>query len=426
MDDLKSLLILGRQPTLGLAELESLYGSTAVVPVGDQVAALTVSASDVDFNRLGGSVKLCKVLTRLNTTHWGDIERYLVKNTPEHAALLPEGKIQIGISVYGFQESSQRIQATGLSLKKAIKKLGRSVRLTPNQEPALSSAQVQHNHLTGPTGWELVLVRDNDHTFLAQTTVVQDIASYTIRDRERPKRDSRVGMLPPKLAQIIINLATGNSEIAEQITILDPFCGTGVILQEAELMGLGAYGSDLEPRMIDYSAHNLAWLNRRNTPIAPAILEIGDATTHQWNFSELPVPNSELRIACETYLGKPFTSTPSSAILATTVTDCNLIIKKFLRNIHTQIKPGTRLCIAVPAWRIRNSQLTTHNSVVAANRANSEFRITNSEFKHLPLVDSLEEIGYNQVRFEHVEREQLLYYREDQFVARELLVLTRQ
>lgn len=394
MDQLKSLLILGRQPALGLAELESLYGHSAVMPVGDQVAALTVSASDVDFNRLGGSVKLCKVLTRLNTTHWGDIERYLVKNVAEHAGKLPEGKIQIGISVYGFQESSQRIQATGLSVKKAIKKIGRSVRLTPNQEPALSSAQVLHNHLTGPTGWELVVVRDNDHTFLAQTTQIQDIASYTIRDRERPKRDSRVGMLPPKLAQIIINLAAAQTAAAGKV-VLDPFCGTGVVLQEAELMGFSAYGSDLEPRMIDYSAKNLEWLGQTHSHPASPILEIGDATNWHWQ-SAVDI------VACETYLGKPFTSTPTPALLASTVSDCNLIIKKFLRNIHAQIKPGTRLCVAIPAWQVRKG-----------------------EFKHLPLVDSLEEIGYNQLRFEHVEREQLLYYREDQFVARELLVITR-
>jgi tRNA G10 N-methylase Trm11 len=394
MDDLRSIVILGRQPALGLAELESLYGANEVVALGEHAAALTAAADTVAFERLGGSVKLCKLLTRLNTTNWGDIERYLVKNTPEHAAMLPEGKIQIGISVYGFTESAQRIQATGLSVKKAIKKAGRSVRLTPNTEPALSSAQVQHNHLTGPTGWELVLVRDNNQTYLAQTVQIQDITAYTIRDRERPKRDSRVGMLPPKLAQIIINLAAAKTAPAGHV-VLDPFCGTGVVLQEAELMGFDAYGTDLEPRMIDYSAHNLEWFGQRYPHPTPAILEIGDATSWKWQ-SHVDI------VACETYLGKPFTAIPPQAVLAATMSDCNQIIRKFLRNIRSQIDPGTRLCIAVPAWQVRKG-----------------------EFRHLPLVDSLEELGYNQVRFEHVESSELLYYREDQVVARELLVITR-
>ena len=85
---------------------------------------------------------------------------------------------------------------------------------------------------------------------------MQDIESYTKRDRERPKRDAKVGMLPPKLAQIIINLAAGqlpeeklqnicDIPLGEPIprrllgqTVLDPFCGTGVILQEASADGL--------------------------------------------------------------------------------------------------------------------------------------------------------------------------------------------
>jgi tRNA G10 N-methylase Trm11 len=399
MDDLRSLLILGRQPALGLAELESLYGSEGVTPIGDEVAALTRDVDDISFERLGGSVKLCRILTRLDTSNWGDIERFLIKDTPEHAQKVPEGKLQVGLSAYGFNETAQRVQATGLSVKKAIKKSGRSVRLTPNKEPALSSAQVQHNQLTGPTGWELVLVRDGEYTFLAQTVAIQDIDSYTVRDRDRPKRDSRVGMLPPKLAQIIINLAAAQTA-PEGKTVLDPFCGTGVVLQEAELMGFNAYGSDLEPRMIDYSAHNLEWFAqhfpRPTTDPAPAILEIGDATRWRWQ-SQVDI------VACETFLGKPFTSTPPPALIATTAADCNQIIRKFLQNIHAQLLPGTRLCIAVPAWQIRKG-----------------------EFKHLPLVDSLEEIGYNQVRFEHVESDQLLYYRDDQIVARELLVITRQ
>jgi len=108
-------------------------------------------------------------------------------------------------------------------------------------------------------------------------------------------------MLPPKLAQIIVNLATGPlpddkmSSIcdipADQIipqphlgqTLLDPFCGTGVLLQEAALMGYNVYGSDLEARMVDYTAQNLAWLETtyRLEPIQPK-LEKGDATAHHW------------------------------------------------------------------------------------------------------------------------------------------------
>ena len=407
-------MVLGRQPELGLAELESLYGADKLRHVGTQAVIVDVDPCMLAFNRLGGSVKFCKLLTELDTTNWKEIEKFLLQVSPGHSERMPEGKMQLGLSLIGFNVSVKQIEATGLSLKTVIRKTGRSVRLVPNKEPELNSAQVLHNHLTGPTGWELIFIKDGGKTVVAQTVKVQDIDSYTLRDRGRPKRDTRVGMLPPKLAQIIINLAAGelpedklqnicNIPLGEPIphtllnkTVLDPFCGTGVVLQEAALMGYDVYGTDLEPRMIEYTKANLAWLNAQYhlEGAYDFTFEAGDATTHKWQNIDF--------VATETYLGRPFTTTPPAEVLAQTVADCNLIIKKFLQNIHGQLKPGTRLCLAVPAWQTRKN-----------------------EFKHLPLVDQIEQIGYNRISFEHTGSAPLLYYREDQVVARELLVIVR-
>ncbi len=409
-----SVLVFGRQPALGLAEVESLYGDDKVQPAGPQAAIVTVDPCLLAFDRLGGSTKFCKHLTTLDTANWKEIEKFLMHVSPGHSQRMPEGKMRLGLSVVGFDIPLKQLEATGLNIKRVIKKTGRNVRLVPNKSPELNTAQVTHNQLTGPTGWELVLIRDGDKTVVAQTVKVQDIASYTIRDRERPKRDARVGMLPPKLAQIIINLAVGQlpedrlqnicdipagQPVPRKLldkTILDPFCGTGVIPQEAALMGYDIYGTDLEQRMVDYTTKNLEWLNATLSAETQPKLEAGDATSHQW--STRPVDF----VATETYLGRPFTTRPSPEILNQTASECNLIIKKFLRNIHGQLSPGARLCVAVPAWQVRKD-----------------------EFKHLPLLDSLGEIGYNRVSFEHVRESELLYYREDQVVARELLVLIR-
>ena len=410
---MQSLLTLGRQPLIGIAEVEALYGADKIRPIGDTALLIDVDPCLLAFDRLGGAIKFCKVLTTLDTTNWKQIERFLLQAAPDHAKQMPEGKMQLGLSVQGFDIGIRQLEATGLTIKKAIRKTGRSVRLIPNKEPELSSPQVIHNHLTGPTGWELVFVKNGDQTIVAQTVKVQDIASYTHRDRDRPKRDSKVGMLPPKLAQIIINLATGPIPEAQlssicdtpadqpiplkilNRTVLDPFCGTGVVLQEAALMGYHAYGTDLEPRMISYSQANMDWLFAEyGTPTDTLRLEQGDATEHNW-----PAPIDF--VAGETYLGKPFTSAPEPDVLAQTANDCNTIIKKFLRNLHGQLQPGTRLCLAVPAWQTRPD-----------------------EFKYLPLIDQIEELGYNRMRFEHVSDDKLIYYRLDQLVARQLLVLT--
>lgn len=411
---MRSLLILGRQPALGLAELESLYGSEKVQPVGAKAAIVDVDPCLLAFDRLGGSLKFCKILTELETASWKEIEKFLVQVSPGHSQQMPEGKMRLGLSIIGFDISLKQLEASGLTIKKAIKKTGRNVRLIPNKEPELNSAQVLHNQLTGETGWELVFIRDGQKTIVAQTVKVQDIESYTRRDRERPKRDAKVGMLPPKLAQIIINLASGplpeeklqnicdipaGEPIPRKLlgqTVLDPFCGTGVILQEALLMGYETAGTDLEPRMVDYSTANLEWLaTQYQLESVKPRLETGDATSYQW--SE-PID----LVASETYLGRPFTSRPNPEILARTISECNVIIKKFLQNIHGQLSPDTRLCLAVPAWQTGPNQ-----------------------FKKLPLIDQMSDLGYNRVSFEHAGEQDLIYYRPDQVVARQLLVITR-
>ena len=172
---MQSLLILGRQPALGLAELESLYGPEKVQPVGATTAALVaVDPCLLAFDRLGGSTKFCKVLTVLDTTNWKQIEKFLLQVSPGHSEHMPEGKMQLGLSLYGFKETPARIGATGLSIKKVIRKTGRPVRLVPTKTTELNAAQIIHNNLTGPNGWELVFVADGARTIVVTTHQVEE------------------------------------------------------------------------------------------------------------------------------------------------------------------------------------------------------------------------------------------------------------
>ena len=120
----------------------------------------------------------------------------------------------------------------------------------------------------------------------------------------------------------------------------------------------------------------------------------GDATSFRWT-EPFDV------VATETYLGRPFTTPPDDKTLSATVNDCNVIIKKFLGNLANQTKSDTRLCLAVPAWHV------------------------NDNFIHLPLLDSLTDMGYTRLSFVHADNKDLIYYREGQIVARELIVLIR-
>lgn len=398
------IAILGRQPGISLAELESLYGASAITPVGDY-AALVQSDEKLPQSRLGGTIKSAKLLTRLENTGLEGAFSHLASAIPHHLEHLPEGKLQFGVSVYGFKAQKNWLLKQMLELKKTIRKQGRSVRIIENKSETLEAAQVLYNKLTGPLGWELLTIKDGDDVIVAQTTAVQDIDAYAKRDHGRPKRDAFVGMLPPKLAQIMINLAgkhqpplnaTLNTDVPlTRSTLLDPFCGTGVVLQEAMLMGYAVYGSDVSEKMIRYSRDNLDWLQESNLIRAEWQLETADARTHVWR---QPIN----LVVCETYLGEPLTSLPSAKKLGEVIQEANDIAEGFLNNIAKQLEKGSRLCLALPAWHLGNNK-----------------------FEHLKTLDHLEDLGYNRLDLVHASKEDLIYHRENQVVARELTILEK-
>lgn len=394
------ITILGRQPAIGLAELEALYGSKAVRPVSKSAALVD---TEINFKRLGGSVKAGTLITTLPGTDPQKALLWLQKNLAEHVENV-EGKLKLGISLYDLSMPVAKLNANALSLKKVLKQNGQSVRIIPNTEVALSSAQTYHNNLTDERGCEIMLIRDGGSTLIARATDVQGIDAYRKRDQERPHRDTFVGMLPPKLAQTIVNLAAftldedrgkANAESDTSPTVLDPFCGTGVVLQEAALMGYQIYGTDLNEKMVRYTRDNINWLFERYPIKTGVYYETADATDHTWR---QPIDI----IACEGYLGHPFAAEPSKEALMETIQTCNVIMRKFLKNIGSQLKPGTPLCIAAPAWFVRGQRY------------------------HLPILDDLENLGYNRIDFVHANREDLVYHRTDQVTGRELVVLTKE
>ena len=384
------IAILGRQPALGIAELERVFG-TKSVSVFSEVSTL-VESDYFDIQRLGGSPKAGKIVEQMQKSDWHKVSQRIVQLYSDKWSNF-EGKVTLGVSAYGFKVDSREVQKTGIILKQKLKKSGVSLRLIPNSDPALNSAVSHHNKLgLSSNKVELLVIYGKDNkVVIAESVGSQNITAYARRDQERPKRDAFVGMLPPKLAQIMINLAGPSKDDV----VLDPFCGTGVILQEAALMGYSVYGTDLAEKMIRYSRDNLNWLADSHHANFDWYLYEGDATSTKWR---QPIN----AVVSEVYLGQPFSAPPSPPKLEEVKQNCDHIITEFLKNLGKQIEPGTPICIAVPAWRDKNGHFT-----------------------HLPLISTIARLGYKPHEFANVSQNDLLYYRENQIVARELLVLTR-
>ncbi|MBQ3294285.1 hypothetical protein IJG98_00965 [Candidatus Saccharibacteria bacterium] len=366
---MKYLAVLGRLPKLSLAELESLFAK--VEPKTPALATFEANQTP-DINRLGGTQKLAVELP-------GGYNGIL-----EYLSSLPAGKITLGVSDYRHHTRAFKAQGEALKLKKILQRNGRSVRVLENKSAVLSTATSHHHQLAEKPNHVEIILTDFGNFNL---TGVQNITKYAKRDQARPARDAKVGMLPPKLAQILINLC---GPLPKNACLLDPFCGTGVVLQEAFLMSYTPYGTDLEPRMIDYSQKNLDWLGCTNYTLSP-----GDATTTKW---QSPIN----AVAAEAFLGQPMSTPPADIKLKQEKERCRAIILGFLKNLSGQARKDTPVVLAIPAW-LR----------------------PDGSYSRLNILDEVEKLGYNVRKFVNLSRADLLYYREGQVVAREIIVLRK-
>ena len=390
------IALLGRQPELSIAELERVY--TDVTWFSPQTALINTKA-DIDIQKLGGSQKIGRVILEVDSTEWRHVSGALVKHYTKAWSTAP-GKVTLGLSAYDFSLSARELQKSGLILKSKLKNSGVSLRLVPNQEVALSTATSHHNKLgLSENKVELLIIRGKDRTIIAESIGTQNITALAARDQGRPRRDAFVGMLPPKLALMMLNMAgplvADPTQDLNQPRILDPFCGTGVVLQEAMLLRYGAYGTDLSEKMIRYTRDNLNWLQDKYNIQGHWYLHEGDAMDTSW---QQPID----AVVAEGYLGQPFSAPPSSAKLTEVRGNCNHIMGSFLKNLSKQIKPGTPVVLAVPAWKDKFDNFT-----------------------HLPLTTKVEDYGFERVKLKTVEADRLMYFRPDQVVARELLLLIK-
>lgn len=384
------LAVLGREPNLSNAELEALFSGVKRL---SENLSLFESKEIPDINRLGGVLKLARRMD-------GKVLDYLFE--------VPEGKITIGISDYSKNATLKSVKFDVMKLKKILTRQGRSVRAVMGDTTILSTATSLHNGLSGKNPRKIELIKVENIWY--KVIGVQDIEAYARRDQGRPARDARVGMLPPKLAQILINLC---GPLKKGSVILDPFCGTGVVLQEALLMGYRAYGTDISERMVEYALKNIKWLlpylhladsSSRATNVGSATgtlktsseqvfcIAQGDATSFFW---KSPVD----AVACEGYLGKPMSKIPSEMELKEQKQECADIVLSFLKNLSGQIKKGTPVVMGIPAW-LREDGV----------------------YSRLDILDLIQDMGYN---VENKSREGLLYFRDGQVVARDIIILRK-
>ncbi|MFC1597921.1 TRM11 family SAM-dependent methyltransferase [Patescibacteria group bacterium] len=344
--------ILGSHPELSLAELKAVLNIQAgsesdaqATLTHHQQAAFLTSAKPIDagalMERLGGTVKIVELVGDFDEEKLVD---WLYKQ------LNRSSKFHFGFSLYAVDDGValkkhwKTIHQLGLNLKKALKADGVSARYVQSREVALSSVIVHKERLL-KNGVEIVLFKGRDSLRFGKTLAVQPFQDFSRRDYGRPERDHRSGMLPPKVARMMVNIA----QPAPDATILDPFCGSGTVLQEALLLGFrNVIGSDVSEKAIDDTSKNLKWLKLPDVPLHVVDVE---------QISSVVEPHSVDCVVAEGYLGP---TDPKK--MAAAKKELTKLYKNAFATLEKTLKPGGRIIIALPAWKTGSgaqAQITT-------------------------------------------------------------------
>ncbi len=405
---------LGHQPSVSLAELIAVVPGFKLENQPEASIAIFSSTQKLDSTflpNLGGVYALAEGFEKSDLS---------VSDGPQmllECAAKIRGKITFGLRTSG-------IPATGVKemyrrYKDTLKRAGRSARYVGNErKPAAAVLLHDAGMLSGKHGLELVIIAlPGEEIWMGRTIAAQDVDSYTKRDIGKPVRDTTVGLLPPKLAQVMLNLglwllnssqssegktAKGQKGNAPKLTVLDPFCGTGVIPLECLVRGWNILASDVSLKAVNGSEKNIEWIRKEMKILKK------DAESTVWKqdackpFALKKLPDL---IVTETSLGPSLTRAPAPAPADRLRKQVEKMQEEFLANAAATL-PGVPIVCCWPFWRLAGGDLV---------------RLTG-------LWEKLPKLGYRAVmpaipKSKEATDFSLLYRRNDQFVGREIVML---
>lgn len=396
---MKYIFVLGRHTALSEAEIKAVIGETGerfgrfllmdVTPPPTPGLRRAGLPGDL-IHRLGGIDRIVEVLSEKD--HAFTAEEIVI--TLPH---FEQTKITLGISGLSFNQA----KSLGSALKRLLRQQNKSLRfITPKGKASLlNAAQVLFNSLLTSQNIELVFTELGGRFYVGKTVQIQDIQAYEQRDTARPVRDAKVGMLPPKLAQIMLNIAVGPTT---GLTIYDPFCGTGVVLQEGWLMGHTMIGSDSNPKMVAASEQNLEYLSE-HYPLRLAALAQGKPRVFKHDVQQPFLENFRATIdaiVTEPYLGRPL-SIPLSPLrqgFGGQAPQLMQLYKSFFTNAREILKPHGVILFLFPVFRQTDGSWA---------------------FFEEAFLDELAQLGYGRKQL-GLRRDEAVYSRPDAVVGREL------
>lgn len=390
--------------------------------IGDDILVIEMNTDTPTLQRLqdvlGGTIKIIEITDEYSGTIFQLNKLLTPERLLENYFAQTSSKINFGFSVYSTTHlvyaEINWLRNFAYQLKRKFKP-EYSIRYVDEKNFELSSVMVVNNRLV-ETGAEVVIIKQDKNFMIGKTITVQDFKSYVKRDMEKPSPNAKSGMLPPKLAQMIVNLTRS----FEHTQVYDPFCGSGVLLQEALLVDLNVLGSDIAEDAVRSTRENLTWLvkthnvaaSKNNKPLIRDInaeeqIQLLDATKSKWSKAN----HETTFVATEPYLGPPQRGPLLMHNAKTISTELEDLYVAFFQNLTKNYPKITRIGMVFPVLK------------------------TNEGLLYMDVIEAIEGMGFRRKEFlpiDQAKKEQqathrgsLLYARPEQLVLREIFVWER-
>lgn len=372
------------------------------------------------INELGSSAKIIEIIDLLPHQDFLSNFRNKFQNKDYQNFFLPKDEkyVLIGLSAYSGGGNFKSLNNLWYLAPKIIKEIrfilssaAKSSGFIPLKERVLSTVSVDKNELF-KKGFEIVFCSAKDGIYVGKTTAVQDYESYSFRDYQRPKKDSKSGMIPLKLARIMINFAGKDKEDK----LVDPFCGSGTILQEMIMLGFSDIaGTDIQPKAINDTQANLDWLFNNYPSLKKDEYQISLKISGIKKFSQTVGENTVDGIITEPVLGSSRAKTFNLIEIKDELNNLKNLYLDAFSEFKKVLKKEGIVVIVLPVFRYQNQSLFLDvlNDIKKIGFATKDF--IPKEFEK-----------YKQkLNLELTPRNSIVYYRPDQAIIREIIIFQR-
>ena len=340
------IFTLGLNPALSIAEISSFFNNKKINLLNNNILILE-SEKELDVNniikKLGGTIKIGIVEKNIINDREKIIKACKKIIDQKNKKNNSTGKFHFDLSYYSSKKNN--IKPIAMEIKKYLRSKKISCRWVDSRDSILSSVVVEQNKLL-KNGIEIIIIKNNNRLIIGKTLSVQPFKKLSFRDYGRPARDDKSGMIPPKLALIMLNLA----QIEHKDIILDPFCGSGTIITEAMLCGYkNIIGSDISKKAINDTNENIKW-TKNNFNINIANIKTYNQPADK--ISKNIKPNSINAIITEPYLGPQ----RGKINIQKTISELEKLYTNALIEFKKILKPNGKIIMIWPCFVSQNKK----------------------------------------------------------------------